>query len=94
MEDYLGGCIRSADVAWPRARSISPWFLVGTWIVCVGAHAVYFVSSNMAHAADLPDLYARSDGYQLLMFAFVRFPIWLGVLIALLLLRGSRQKDV
>lgn len=74
-----------------RLRSISPSVLVGVWIVCVGAHAVYYVSSNMAHAADIPDLYARTDGYQLLMFAFVRFPIWLGLLFALLLLRGSRQ---
>ncbi len=62
-------------------------------MVGVGAHAVYYVSSNLAHADESQDLHARTDGYQLLMFAFVRFPIWLGVLIALLLLRGSRQKD-
>jgi hypothetical protein len=75
-------------------RSISPLLLVGIWLACVVAHAAYYMSSILAHAADIPDLNVRSRGYLLLMFAFVRFPIWLGVLLAVLLLRGSRQRDV
>ena len=75
-------------------RSISPTFLVGIWLVCVVAHAAYYMSSILAHAAGTPDPTVRTRGYLLLMFAFVRFPIWLGVLLAVLLLRGSRQKDV
>jgi hypothetical protein len=77
-----------------RLRSVSPWLLVIVWVIGVGAHAAYYVTSNLARADDSLDLHSRTDGYQLLMFAFVRFPIWLGVLIALLLVRGSRQKDV
>jgi hypothetical protein len=77
-----------------RLRSINPWLLIVIWIVGVYTHADHYVSSNLLHADQLPDMYARTGPYQLLMFAFFRFPIWLGVLIALLLLRGSRQKDV
>jgi H+/Cl- antiporter ClcA len=74
--------------------SINPWVLVAIWFVCVGAHATYYVSTILAHAAEIQEWYARSHRYQLLMFAIVRLPVWLGVLLALLLLRMSPQKAV
>lgn len=72
-------------------RSLSLWFIVGIWLVCVGAHAAYYLSSALAHAEDISTLHDRTGASQLLNFAFFRLPIWVGVLLALLLLRGSRQ---
>jgi hypothetical protein len=74
-------------------RSLSLWLIVWIWLVCVGAHAAYYVSVMSAHTEDITNLYGRTGASQLLNFAFFRFPIWVGVLFALLLLRGSSQKD-
>jgi len=71
--------------------SVSMWFIVGIWAACVGAHAAYYIISILARAEDIGDLYARSRGYQLVMFGIFRLPIWLGLLLALMLLRGSPQ---
>jgi hypothetical protein len=73
--------------------SVSPWLIIGVWLMCVGGHAAYYVTSILAHTDNIPDLYARSHRFQLLAFAIVRFPIWLGVLFALMLLRAPPQKD-
>jgi hypothetical protein len=81
-----------------RMRSIrsalgSARLIIGVWLLCVGAHAAYSVTSILARADEVPDPYARSRLFQLLAFAFVRLPIWLRVLFALLLLRAPPQEN-
>lgn len=72
---------------------MNPWAIVGIWFVVVALHAAYYVSSILEHADVIQEWYARTRHYQLLMFAIVRFPLWLGVLLGLLLMRTPNQSD-
>jgi hypothetical protein len=50
--------------------------LLTAWAISCAAHAMYFVASTLA-LPDIPDAYARTVGFQLLMFVMFRLPLWL-----------------
>jgi len=46
------------------------------WAVACSLHAAYYVASTLA-LPEIPDAYARTVQFQLLMFAILRLPLWL-----------------
>jgi hypothetical protein len=50
------------------------------WALGCTLHAWYYVASTLA-LPEIPDAYARSADFQLLMFALTRFPFWVAGLI-------------
>jgi hypothetical protein len=73
-------------------RSINLWVFIGLWFAAVSVHAAYYVSSIL-EAGGIQEWYAQARRYQLLMFAIVRLPFWLAVLLGILALRAPSQSD-
>ncbi len=55
--------------------------MVIAWAFVVALHACYYAASTIAQAGPSDQAYMRSWSYQLLAFAFLRFPFWLLALV-------------
>ena len=62
------------------------------WAGACTLHAAYYVVSTLA-LPDIPDAYARTVHFQLLMFAIFRLPLWLLALGILMISVTQRRSS-
>ena len=74
-----------------RSHRVKLVAIACVWSLGLGAHAWYYVASTLSE--EIPDAYAATSSFQLLMFAIFRLPAWVALLaIALWLGEGMGSK--